>query len=189
MILPSELGKKVLQGLRESDQPPNLKELWDKNRAKEWTDWIVGHKGDKDDRDPGILEGIAQRLEYSTVEYEWFRTDQYWYDGMEENSWDWDDGWSDKGSVAVEHENGMSSSSIFYNIRKLCNLTVPFKLFIGYQAEPEQLLSTIEQLVQEREHVDGASYFVIFGWWRNDQLEWQGWVGTFNEKKFELASL
>lgn len=187
MILPSELGKKVLEGLREDNKPLDVvKESWYEGRSTDWTNWLVGHKKSPT---PGVLEGIAKTLGYKTVEYEWFRTDQYWYGGMEENNWDWDDGWSDKGSVAVEHENGMSSSSIFYNIRKLCNLAVPFKLFIGYQAEPEKLLSTIEQLVQEREHVNGANYVVVFGWLRNDQLEWQGWVGTFEDKKFQLTLL
>ncbi len=128
---------------------------------------------------------LGKEIGYEEVEYEWFRADQYWYHGMiQPDRWDWDD----RCSVAVEYENLPRKAQILYAIRKLCNIAVPVKLFVGYRAKPEGLLQEIETLVEKRDRLPGSHYSLIFGWWKQ-QLEWQGYSGAFHGEDFKLKRL
>jgi hypothetical protein len=176
-------GEEVLKRLRDSFDKRHGEELekaWREDRAKQWTAWILGKKGK-----PGDLAKIAREIGYEEVEYEWFRADQYWYHGMiRPDRWDW----NDSCSVAVEHANSPRRVPILYDIRKLCNITVPVKLFVGYRTQPQELLPEVENLIKRRERLLGSHYILIFGWWKQ-QLEWQGYSGVFHGEDFKLKRL
>ena len=167
----------MLEGLRNPSIIEELKRLWKGSSERPFTELISGHKDS-----PGELAKIAGRLGYE-VDYEWLRSDQYWTLKINQDDWDWDDA----DSVVVEYENNNAEGSILYDIRKLCNISAPFKIFVGYRDRHDDLLDKIEKLVEKHERRTDASYIIIFGWLHSDEFSWHAYL--IHSNRFKLTPL